>query len=254
MIQIGVSYAIKDILNSSLGRTFKIIRTFDKGYQHFLHGISKNFNVQLDSKVSEIRREKAGGSIKVHITVNGKTETFDRVIISSVPDDTMQFLDLDEDEREIFSKVNFIHFHESLFYGDFPFKYDLLYFDSNLRNTQNGFPGALHRFHRENNIYQTYQMHDGSVSKEELNEKLFEMADMLKGKIHNVVLEKDFKYFPHFLEKDLKEIQPYERLEDSPVPVPAADRRQPDLRSFHHEPGLMPDAPGRWRNAGCLVQ
>ncbi len=39
------------------------------------------------------------------------------------------------------------------------------------------------------------------------------MADILKGIIGDVIMQKDFKYFPHFLEKDLKEIRPYERLE-----------------------------------------
>ncbi len=213
MIQIGVGYAIKDILNSSLGPTFKIIRTFDKGYQNFLYEVSKNFNVRLNSKVSEIKREKTDDSIKVHITVNGKTETFDRVIISSVPHDTMQFLDLDKNEKKIFSRVKFIHFHESIFYGDFPFNNDLLYFDSSFRTGQMGFPGSLHKLHRGNNIFQTYQMHDGSVSKEELTRKLFEMADILKGKIDDVIIVKDFKYFPHFVENDLRKIQPYERLE-----------------------------------------
>ena len=52
MIQIELGYVIKDLINSSFGPKFKILKTFDKGYQKFLEDIAGDFEVKLNSRVN----------------------------------------------------------------------------------------------------------------------------------------------------------------------------------------------------------
>ena len=68
--------------------------TFEKGFQDFLEKMAGNFDVRLDSKVTKIERRQNKDSCKIYISTNDETQNFDRVIISSVPVQTMRFLDM----------------------------------------------------------------------------------------------------------------------------------------------------------------
>ncbi len=214
LFQIGISFLIKDMLNSSLGFRFRLLPMFDNGYQNFLKKIASEFNVKLNSRVTEIRRDDNGDSCKIHVTSNEKTETFDNVIISSMPFDTLKFLDANEKEKELFSRIKYWYYQETLFRGDFDLRGAGLVMEKSFHKETKGFPSILSNFHMDNNIYLVYQMHDGTLSEDELKKKVYEMADILKARIDEIVLSMRIPYFPHYVEKDLVELDPYNKLED----------------------------------------
>ena len=59
-----------------------------------------------------------------------------------------------------------------------------------------------------------YQMHDGTLTEEELKEKIYDMAEKLKVQIDEIVVSLRIPYFPHYVEKDLIELDPYNKLEN----------------------------------------
>ncbi len=214
MMQIGLGYVIKDLFNSSFGPKLYTLRTFDNGYQKFLEAIAKDFNVRFGTRVEKIDRIKHSSSAEIEVTANEVTEKFNRVIISSMPDDILRFLDADENEKEIFSRVNHYRFQVTMFSGNIPLKSDALYFDPSILAEHRGFPGALSQLHNDRSLYTAYQVLDSGSTAEGLRRQLYRMADMLGGTIDNIILSKKYKYFPHFLENDLSRLRPYERLEE----------------------------------------
>ncbi len=213
LIQIGLLFIIKDVFNSSLGFRFHILPMFEKGYQRLLDAMAKNFNVQYNSKVTEVNRKKYGDTFKIRITANKKTETFDRVIITSMPAQTMRYLDTTKEEKKLLSRVKTYVYHEFVFRGKFNLKGAGVVFDNSYHGRNKGFPSALSNFNKENNIYQTYQVHDGSLSEDHLLKRLHEMAEIMRGKIGDILLSKSITYFPHYTEDDLFELEPFKKFE-----------------------------------------
>lgn len=213
LIQIGLFFMIKDIFNSSLGFRFRILPMFEKGYQRLLEAIAKNFNVQFNSRVTEVTRKKYGKTFKIKITANKKTETFDRIIITSMPAQTMRYLDTTKDEKKLLSRVKTYAYHEFVFRGEFNLKGAGVVFDNSYHGRNSGFPSALSNFNKENNVYQTYQVHDGSLTEDDLKKRLKEMAGIMGGKITEIILSKNIPYFPHYTEDDLFELEPFKKFE-----------------------------------------
>lgn len=211
MLSRTIKYAIQDQLNGLLGWNLGGMQLFEKGFQNFLETIAKDFKVLLGAKVTRIKREETGGLLAVNITAKGKTERFDCVIISSTPVHTTEFLDLDNAEKEIFSRVKFYYFQDSVFYADgIPAGGSLIFADS---AKIKGFPGTISNLHPDHNIYQSWQLHQGEISAGELKQKLVEVVNSIGGNLKEIIMTETFPYFPHFSEKDLMEMQPYKFLE-----------------------------------------
>lgn len=213
LFQIGIIFFVKDVLNSSLGFNFKLLPIFDKGYQSLLVEMAGEFSVKLNARVSQITRENTGGSFKIHITANGETGVFDRVIISSMPYDTLKFLDAGDEERLLFSRIKYWYYEETLVYGEFDLEGAGLILEKGYHKGRKGFPSVVSNFNKENNIYQIYQMHDGSLFRDELLQMVYELAELLGGRIDDVILSLRIPYFPHYVEKDLIELDPFKKIE-----------------------------------------
>ncbi|MCP4763842.1 MAG: FAD-dependent oxidoreductase [archaeon] len=209
----GISLLFKDQLNSTFGLKLGIVKTFEKGYQNLLKEMAKDFDIRLNSKITKVTRDKSGESYSIQVTANNETHSYDRIIISSLPNHTMEYLDLTKDENEIFSRVKTYNYQSFLFKGEVHLKEAALFFDTSYITKSKGFPACICNMYPENNIFQTYQLNDGNLSKEELEAKVREAVNMLGGRINEIVASGNYTYFPHFLEKDLIELQPYERLE-----------------------------------------
>jgi protoporphyrinogen/coproporphyrinogen III oxidase len=176
MLRNLIGFMLKDQLNSALGLNLGRIKMFDEGYQGFLEKIAGDFEVRVNAKITEVKREEAEDSFRIHITVNNKKETFDRLIISSVPAHTMEFLDANDEEKEVFSRVRFYYFKVTLFYGEgLPPGGPFLFEDS---VSIKGLPGSIGRLAPENNIYQAYQMHWGEGSEKELERRPLRSATL----------------------------------------------------------------------------
>ncbi len=207
----GVSVLVKDQINSTFGLKLSVVKTFNGGFQNLLIEIAKNFNVKLKKKVTRIDRDVTEKEIKINITCDNYKETFDTVIISSMPNHTMEFLSMINEEKEILTRVRYYHFHEFMFRGHVPLKEAGLFFESDYHRK----PGTptFASMYPEKNIYQSFQMGSKELTVDDLKTRIIETVEMLGGSIDEFVMHKVYDYFPHFSVNDLKELQPYNRLE-----------------------------------------
>ncbi len=207
-------FAFKGELNNLFGLRLATAQTFDHGFQGLLNKMAENFEVRLGSKVKQVIREQEGNSVKISITAKGGTEVFDQVIISSIPVQTMKFLDMNKQEQAMFSKVKYFQFHETLFYGE-AISGDIgAVIDNSHRTNPKGFPVSLINMNPEHNIFTAYQLHNGEFTDEKLEQKLVETISNMGGKVKEIILTETFEYFPHYDEKELIEQKPFERLEN----------------------------------------
>lgn len=216
LLQSGVGFVAKDVLNSTLGLRLGTMYTFDHGYQSLLESIARDFDVRLHSKVSSIMRERDGEKDELQITCGGRgrprgqhRETFDNAILSSMPIHTLDYLDVGADEKEIFSEVRYVSYHEILFRGHMPFRDGGVLLDVQ----SEGDPACLVRFFPDKDIYQSFHSHSGGLSEDELEARLRKVVGGLGGTITEKIRSRSLLYFPHFQEASLRRLGPYERLE-----------------------------------------
>ena len=88
-------------LNPPLRYTRGIWLPVREGYQEVLTRLATRFDVVTRAEISAIERS----SEKVHITCNGKTESFDRLLIACPPGNLATVMDVDEEERQLFAKI-----------------------------------------------------------------------------------------------------------------------------------------------------
>ena len=81
---------------------------FVRGYQTVWDEMSKRMDVRLNANITRIERN---GNIAVHL--QGVTEPlrFDRLIVTSPLDRSLDFLDASNDERDLFSRIQYSDYH-----------------------------------------------------------------------------------------------------------------------------------------------
>ncbi len=88
-------------LNPPLRYTRGVWLPVREGYQEVLIRLAQRFNVQTRAEITDIERDRDG----VRITCNGRDHQFDRLIIACPPQNLAAVMDVDEEERRLFSKV-----------------------------------------------------------------------------------------------------------------------------------------------------
>ncbi|MEW6442850.1 MAG: FAD-dependent oxidoreductase [bacterium] len=206
-------FALRMELNSVLGLHLPCTYFFEKGYQNLLEKMSADLDIRLGAKARRIVRRFEEGKLWIVVSANHVEQVFDQVIISSPPLATREFLDMSDQEKEVVSGAKHLFFHTTLFYGrDLP-RDVMLFFPEWARSGHPGAPTCIANFHPTHNIFQGYQLHDGTVSEEKLEEALRRVVWSVGGTIEQTVLRETFTYFTHFPEEDLDRLKPYERLE-----------------------------------------
>ena len=207
-----IGFAIGLELNSNIGMRVPVTYYAQNGYQMFMEKMSGDFDVRLNSKVQKIDRQCNGSGIKIS-TAEGN-EIFDRLIISSPPFDTKKILDMSEEETRLHEKARNLFFRCTLFYGrDLP-ENKMFFFPNAAKTGRYGYPTCVVNFHPENNIFNGYQLHDGSLSAGQLDNLLHQTVRTMCGTLEDVVSQETFTYFTHYSEKDLHHLRPYERFTD----------------------------------------
>jgi hypothetical protein len=208
-----LGFAVSLELNSTLGLRLPVTYFIEKGYQPFLERVSQGFDVRLDSKVRRIERQQAGDAFRINISSRQGVDVFDRVVISSPPLRTREFLDMSDDESRVFSKAQNLFFHTTLFVGQGLPRGSLLFFPECTDAASPGHPTCVINFHPRNSVYQAYHLHDGSLSVGDLEETLRREIHVLGGRMEEIVSRETFPYLTHFSEADLNHLRPYEALE-----------------------------------------
>jgi hypothetical protein len=79
---------------------------FPTGYQSLAEAIAKTLpDVRTSSPVTAVKRPGAGAGGPIQLTVGGKVEEFDRIIVTTAPSAAAKMLDLSPEEKDLFSQV-----------------------------------------------------------------------------------------------------------------------------------------------------
>jgi predicted NAD/FAD-dependent oxidoreductase len=83
-------------------------RIFPGGSQKFWEAVAKHVRVRLRSPVEAVRRRMVDGRLVVEVDCKGETEKYDHIIIATEVDpESLAYLDLDDEERSLFSKIRY---------------------------------------------------------------------------------------------------------------------------------------------------
>lgn len=176
------------------------------GCQELWIKMAEELHVETNAEIETIRRNVMDSASvkdpKIEIVVNGKTRTFDRLIISSPLDETVQFLDVSEKERELFGKIVHTDYYVTLFEGDGFNK--SLFIRDHIHPSTKGKTVAVFYRHCDSNVYMGYQMAPPDTSPDELIEMLKYDVEQLGGRFDGVLMQKHWRYFPRVSTEDLR--------------------------------------------------
>jgi hypothetical protein len=189
-----------------LGReSISEITTCKNGCQELWIAIAKELQVATNAEIETIRRKKTelgvGKDYQIEIVMNGQTKTFDRLIISSPLDETIQFMDVSEEEKELFEKIVYSDYLVTLFKGNGFHK--TIFIRDHIHLHAKGKTVAICRRHKDTNVYSGYQIAPLGTGRDELIEILKKDVERLGGKFHEVIRQKHWRYFPRVNTDDL---------------------------------------------------
>ncbi len=185
------------------------------GCQELWIKMAEELHVETNAEIETIRRNvmdlASVKDSKIEIVVNGKTRTYDRLIISSPLDETIHIMDVNEEEKRLFSKINYSDYYVTLFEGD-GFNKSLFIRDY-IHPSTNGETVAIFCRHCDSNVYIGYQMAKPNTKPEDLIEALKKDVEQLGGRFGEVITQKHWRYFPRVNTEDLR-AGFYERLDE----------------------------------------
>ncbi|MCD6585002.1 MAG: FAD-dependent oxidoreductase [Desulfobacteraceae bacterium] len=193
---------------------------FENGWQSFWQKVADSLTVRYNAEVTKVNRFKENIHDKIEITAGGKTETFDRVIISAPLELAHHFMMLSEKEASLFKKIKNFEYYVTLVKLK-----KALNKDPNLPNqpltggvidhiypdTIGHIVCVLKSMHNDENVYTFYQLNDWRKSPDEMFQILNEDISKLGGVIdknapnNGIIIQKKWTYFPHVSTKDLQE-------------------------------------------------
>lgn len=168
------------------------------GIQHLWTAVASAHNVRLNTTISHI--ERSGTS--VFITTERGTEEFDTLIIASALDETISYLDSTEDERTLFSKIQYVDYVtiactvEGLIDGDG-------YVPSNFTPHCAGHPVFWHHRHADTKVYTFYALADAGQTDADLTEHMTDLVKKMGGVVSTIHSITHWKYFPHVSPKTM---------------------------------------------------
>ncbi len=198
---------LKDLVKIIRGDEISNITTCKNGCQELWIKMAEELHVETNVQIEAIRRQGEDfvdrSDPKIEIFVNGQTRTFDRLFISSPLDETIQFMDVSGEEKELFSKIEYSDYYVTLFKGEGFNK--TLFLRDHIHPQTKGRTVAIGCRHCDSNVYIAYQMAPPGAMPERLLEMLRKDVEQLGGKINEVIIQKHWRYFPRVSREVLKD-------------------------------------------------
>ncbi|MBA0745067.1 hypothetical protein Gogos_007658 [Gossypium gossypioides] len=213
------------------------IRRFKGGYTSFWEKISKNLPVKVlcNTEVLAIRHNDSADGVSMNVkNIKGESEVmeFDKIIISGAfpfkngktyrspasnhTEHETQAMDLNDLEKELFSKVMTIDYYTTVLkikgLEDMPVGF--YYFGEYMDDPASiGHPVAMQRFYADSDIFLFWSYGNSlDIQGSTVCELAIKAVEPMGGQVEQVVLQRRFKYFPHVSSQDMKNGF-YERLE-----------------------------------------
>lgn len=188
------------------GKESSEITVCKNGCQELWIKMAEELHVETNAEIETIRRNvmdlMSVKDSKIEIVVNGKTRTYDRLIISSPLDETIHIMDVNEEEKRLFSKINYSDYYVTLFEGDGFNK--SLFIRDHIHPSTKGKTVAIFCRHNDSKVYMGYQMAPPEASPEDLIEMLKIDVEQFGGRFDGVITQKHWRYFPRVSTEDLR--------------------------------------------------
>lgn len=181
---------------------------FPDGIQTLWSRIAQEHNVKYDAAIKNIARSTDA----VVIEIDNTTENFDTLILTTPLDELDTFIDITDEERELFNKIETLDYQTVLCtVRNFPEKSGFI--PDNFSMERSGHPVFWYYRHAGSGIYSFYMLAVKQLKREILMENLNSLVKKMGGEIETVHRSVDWKYFPHVGMQDLR-AGFYEALEE----------------------------------------
>lgn len=175
------------------------ILLFPAGFQNLWVRLAEGLDVHCSSEVTRIQRSMTGSEPKIEITANGAARVYDRLIIASPPKATQQYLDMTNEERELFARVVSRNYHVTVakVAGMGSERRTLMPY-ANTRPEAIGHVNAWYDPSPTEPVFAAYQNVDWSQKSDEARRLLTQdFATFGGGMLEGVLLHKEWDFFPH---------------------------------------------------------
>ncbi|CAK9146774.1 unnamed protein product [Ilex paraguariensis] len=204
------------------------IRRFRGGYMSFWQKVCESLPIEVhcNTEVMAVRRSSSGVSIDVK-NANGEVKVmeFDKIIISgafpfrngkvyrspvsNLAETETQVMDLNELEKELFSKVEIIDYYTTVLkikgFEHMPIGF--YYFEEFMEDPATmGNPVAMQRFYADTDVFLFWSYgKSANIGGPKVAELAIDAVRRMGGNVEKVVLQRQFKYFPHVKSQDMKD-------------------------------------------------
>lgn len=191
------------------------LQTVNGGFQEIWRRLGATLQVETEAKVTAIRRITGTAHPGIELTIGGETKLFDRVISSIPLPQLSQIMDVSEEERSLFQKVKSYDYWITVFHGENIPKGETLFFMNNVKRESLGRPIVMANRYLDTNVFVTFQLADRSMNStpRSMQDQLEAELARLNGRVTEIVVQKEWDYFPHVSSEDLDKGF-YQDLED----------------------------------------
>jgi predicted NAD/FAD-dependent oxidoreductase len=183
-----------------------------EGFEALWKAVAAPLDVRLSSEVTKIVRARAAGPGSIRLTINGEQQLhFDRVIISAPLQVVADFLDVTDEERDLFGRIRSNRFFVTFFTAPGLTSRNAWFFDANVTpdriNHVGGWGDTWMRREVSPNwvapVFVAYQVADWNATTEVVNRTLRSDVAAAGGFVAKVLAQAEWSYFPYVMADDL---------------------------------------------------
>ncbi|HEY1793546.1 MAG TPA: FAD-dependent oxidoreductase [Opitutaceae bacterium] len=197
MMHIFIDVLVVEALALSRGR----MGIFERGWQDLWQQLARSLDVRHSSDITAIRRREENGEPTIELTVGRETETYDRLVIASPLDTLGRFVDLREEERDLFSRVLTHRFKVTLVEAEGLPHASLM---DHVPREKTGHISLVARQHADTDVFSIYQQLGEGTGEDEAISTMHEDVKVMGGRISQVITSKTWRYFPHVSTEDIR--------------------------------------------------
>lgn len=186
-----------------VGNRFSFL-TFSDGFQRLWETVAEYLSdcgvrIRLDQLISRIARTARGhDDTVIEIVTGGHPRFHDFVFISTPPENTLQFLDANDEERLLFGRVSHVNYESVVFRAANLAQREWVALRYNMRSSRLGRMFCYRQAAASSpDLFTGYQFNNTQETTETLDEMLKRDVAELGGRVQSIVKRKQWSYFPH---------------------------------------------------------
>lgn len=166
------------------------------GWQELWRAVARDLEeVRVNTPVtSVVRYQTEAGQPRIRLTAGGRTEVFDRLLITPNPDLAGRFMDFTPVERALFAKVKYVRFAMTLMTGG---GLPHCFLKDHSEPGAIGHVVAIGKTFADREVYSFYQQLSETMTTEQAMSLLHADVQALGGHADTVLARAEWSYFPH---------------------------------------------------------